>query len=121
MHAGENPAAVSPALTSDAACREERRRADLLLQCAQVLHSHLAVADVMNALAERVQAVMCSRMVTVLLKTGEEFHLAALATSDRELETAVRAAHAQGECRFAHELATRASEAREPLAFEVTG
>ncbi len=120
MHAGENPARLSPTLTADA-YSEERRRADLLLQCAQVLHSHLDVAEVMNALVERVQAVVCSRMVTVLLKSGEEFHLAALATNDCELEAAVRAAHAAGECRFAHEVAARASEAGEPLALEVTG
>jgi len=120
MQAGENPAVVSPSFHADD-LREERRRADLLLQCAQVLHSHLEVADILNALAERVLALMCSRMVTVLLKAGEKYRLAALATHDGELEAAVRAAHGQGGCGFAHELASRAALVGEPLLLQVTG
>jgi PAS domain S-box-containing protein len=111
MIAGENPAPLVPAALPDL----ERRRAELLLQCAKVVHSHLDLDGVINALAERVQELFSARMVAVLLRRDDRFRLAALATSDTELAAAVHEAHAHEECRFVQEIAQQACAAGSPI------
>ncbi|MGI9104193.1 MAG: PAS domain S-box protein [Terriglobales bacterium] len=120
MHTGEKPTLVTtmpPLRNGD----EERRRTELLVQCAQVLHSHLNITDIIHALAERVQGLLNARMVSVLLKSNDHFTLAALATADTELEASIHAAHASGGCSFAHELASRACLAGTAIVFPITG
>jgi PAS domain S-box-containing protein len=97
-----------------------RSRADLLLNCAQMLHCHLDVSAVVTTLASRVQELLAVEMVAVLLRRGDHFVLEALATSDHELSTAIQVAHGEGKFQFAADLAMRAHATGEPVAMPVT-
>ncbi len=108
MIAGENPAHLIPAAPLEA----DRRRAELLLQCAMVVHSHIDLGDIINALAERVQELFTARMVAVFLRRDDRFRLAALATPDADLAAAV---HAGGEQHFAQDILQDACAAGSPI------
>ena len=97
-----------------------RRRADLLLNCAQTLHCHLDVSAVVTTLAERVQELLAVEMVAVLLRRGDRFTLEAVATVDAELNASIQAAHADGRFQFAEDLAARSHATGEPIAIPVT-
>ena len=123
------PAAVSAApsvseamaLSVDGAALDQvRSRADLLLNCAQMLHCHLDVSAAVTTLAARVQELLAVQMVAVLLRRDDHFVLEALATSDRELSTAIQVAHGEGKFQFAADLATRAHATGEPVSMPVT-
>ena len=51
--------------------RDERRRSELLVQCAEVLHSHTDVESVLIALAERVREILSAQIVVALLRAGD--------------------------------------------------
>ena len=115
------PSAPVQEVESGQAVREERRRAELLVQCAQVLHSHLEVPGIAEALADRVRDLLASRLVVVLLGQGGRFVPAAVATLDPQLAEVVHAAHARGEDAFAQDLAIRTVTAGEPVVLPVSG
>ncbi len=92
---------------------------DALVQCAHILHSHLDVDAVINALAERVQQLLSAQMVAVLLRHQERFCLAGLATADPQLARDIRAIHGEGGCQFAHDLAARAYLAGSPIVLPI--
>ncbi|MFB3916933.1 MAG: PAS domain S-box protein [Terriglobales bacterium] len=106
--------------TSAGAPHEERRRAEVLIQCAQVLHSRLDVDTATAALVERVRSLFNAMLVVIFLRESEEFQLAGLAAANDELADAVRARNArEGGCRLAKEVATAVIEEGEPMVVRV--
>jgi two-component system NtrC family sensor kinase len=94
---------------------EERRRAELLVRCTRLLHSRLEVGPTINALAEGIRELLYARIVTVLLRRGDNFALEAVTADEPALVEAVRRRHAQGGCPMAEELALRAAQGDQPL------
>ena len=118
MAIGDQQSAIIPSV-AEISGEQDRRRAELLLKCAQMLHSHLDVTAVVASLAERVQELLDVRLVCVVLRRGEEFRLEALATCDAQLTATVQ--EAGPDCRFAHEIANRALMSGEPVGIAVSG
>ena len=107
----------SMSLTADGIPVEQlRRRAELLLNCAQMLHCHLDLPAVITNLAGRVQELLAVEMVVVLIRRADRFCVEAVATADVELSRAMQSAQAEGKFEFATELAARAHAAGEPVA-----
>ncbi len=96
----------------------ERRKAELLLDCARVLHSRLEVPGVIAELAARVRELLDASFAVVLKRSAETFHLAAVA-APAEVEAKIRAAHEQGDCDFAARLAQQAVAERKPVTLKI--
>src|SRR4051812_34623491 len=77
-----------------------RHRADLLLNCAQMLHCHLDVGAVISSLASRIQELLPVETVLVMLRRGERFVLEAVASSNAEVASAIHAGQVAGKFRF---------------------
>src|ERR1051326_4761625 len=92
-------------------------RADLLLNCVQMLHAHLDVPAVVTSLAARVQELLEVEMVAVLLRRNDRFTLEAVGAADVELNAAIHAAQGQGKFRLFEDLAARAHLTAEPVVF----
>lgn len=99
--------------------REDGRRAEVLVQCAQVLHSRLDVESATAALAERVRSLFNAALVVIYLRADDQFELAGLSAGTTELAEAVRARNAGGGCQLAKQLTASVIEAREPMVVRV--
>jgi len=95
--------------------REEHRRAEILAEMAQALHSVPDAAAVAEAVADRLRVLLRTRLVCVLLRQGAAFGLSAVAAETPQLAAMVRARHDRKGLQFAADLAARAVNAGEPI------
>jgi len=102
------------------ASREERRRAELLADIAQVLHATPDVTAVIEALADKLRVLLRSRLVCVLLRRDGPFELSAVSAETPQLAHSARARHDRQTIRFAADLAQRAVAAGEPVSLSVS-
>jgi PAS domain S-box-containing protein len=102
------------------ASREEHRRADILVEVAQLLHGSPDVAAVIEALADRIRLLLRTRLVCVLLRREGPFELKAVSAENPQLATSARSRHDRQTLRFAADLAQRAVSAGEPITLSVS-
>jgi len=95
--------------------REEDRRAEILAEVAQALHSVPDGSSVVEAVADRLRLLLRTPLVCVLLRRGANFELSGVATESPEFELSVRARHDRKGLHFAADLAARALAAGEAI------
>src|SRR5205823_3430561 len=99
--------------------REEHRRAEILVEVAQAIHSVPAAAAVVEAVADRLRVLLRTRLVCILLREGTAFSLRAVSAESSQLAGAVRARHDHKGLHFAADLAIRAVAAGEPISVAI--
>ena len=99
--------------------REERRRAEVLVQCAQMLHAVLDVNAVVNALTERICELFQVPIATVLVRHHEALEMRGAAAASPELLETVRRTHAEHGCRAAAELVEQVSKSDQALCVRI--
>ena len=95
--------------------REEHRRAEILVEVAQALHSVPDGSSVVDAVADRLRLLLRTPLVCVLLRQGGSFALSGVAAESPEFELSVRARHDRKGLPFAADLASRALAAGEAI------
>ncbi len=95
--------------------REENRRAEILAEVAQALHSVPDGTSVVEAVADRVRQLLRTPLVCVLLRRGAGFDLKGVAAESPEFELSVRARHDRKGLQFAADLAERALAAGDAI------
>lgn len=101
------------------ASREEHRRAEILADVANALHSTPDVSAVIEALADRLRLLLRTRLVCILLRREGPFELKAVSAETPQLATSARARHDRQTLRFAADLAQRAVAAGEPITLSI--
>ena len=99
--------------------REEHRRAEILAEVAQAIHSVPAAAAVVEAVADRLRILLRTRLVCILLREESGFTLRAVSAESPQLASAARARHDRKGLRFAADLALRAVAAGEPISVAI--
>ncbi len=99
--------------------REQHRRAEILMQCAQVLQAVPDVSAVIQTLAERLRALLHARLVCVLLREGGRFRLRAAAAENLDWVEKLRAHDARDDFAFASQLASRALDEDQPVSIKL--
>jgi transcriptional regulator with GAF, ATPase, and Fis domain len=99
--------------------REEQRRAGILAEVAHSLHSEPDVALLVEAVADRLRALLRTPLVCVLVRETTGFELSALSTETPALGISVRARHDRKSFHFASDLASRAISAGEPISVAI--
>jgi two-component system NtrC family sensor kinase len=99
--------------------KEEHRRAEILAEVAQALHSVPDDAAVVEAVADRLRVLLRTRLVCVLLRQGAAFSLRAVAAETPQLAASVRARHDRKGLNFTADIATRAVAAGEPITVSI--
>jgi PAS domain S-box-containing protein len=94
---------------------EEHRRAEILAEVAQALHSVPDGSSVVEAVADRLRILLRTPLVCVLLRKGGNFELTGVAAESPEVELSVRARHDRKGLHFAADLAARALAAGEAI------
>ncbi|HKS75149.1 MAG TPA: GAF domain-containing protein, partial [Terriglobales bacterium] len=95
--------------------REEHRRAEILAEVAQALHSVPDATAVVEAVADRLRVLLRTRLVSILLREGANFELSAVSAESAQMATSVRARHDRKGLQFSSHLAARAVAAGEPI------
>ncbi len=95
--------------------REEHRRAEILAEVAQALHSVPDATAVVEAVADRLRVLLRTRLVCILLREGESYVLSAVSAETPQLAASVKARHDRNGLHFASHLAARAVAAGEPI------
>ncbi len=116
--AGQLGTLLEASRLSDAS-REEHRRAEILADVANTLHSTPDVSAVIEALADRLRLLLRTRLVCVLLRREGPFELKAVSAENPQLATSARARHDRQTLRFAADLAQRAVAAGEPITLSI--
>jgi PAS domain S-box-containing protein len=99
--------------------REEHRRTKILAEVAQAIHSAPQSSAVVEAVADRLRALLRTRLVCMMLKEGAGFSLRAVAAESSQLAASVRARHDRRGLQFAADLASRAVAAGEPISVAI--
>src|SRR5437016_8421163 len=99
--------------------REEHRRAEILAEVAQAIHSVPAASAVVEAVADRLRVLLRTRLVCILLREGATFGLRAVSAESPQLASSVRARHDRKGLHFAADLAMRAVAAGEPISVAI--
>jgi PAS domain S-box-containing protein len=99
--------------------REEHRRAEILAEVAQALHSVPDSSAVAEALADRLRVLLRTRLVCILVRQGAGFNLHTVSGESPQFAAAARARHDRKGLQFAADLAARAVAAGEPVAFAI--
>ncbi len=99
--------------------REEQRRAGILAEVAHSLHSEADLSLLVEAVADRLRALLRTPLVCVLVRETTGFELAALSTETPALGISVRARHDRKSFHFASDLASRAIAAGEPISVAI--
>jgi len=116
--AGQLGSLLEATRLSDAS-REEHRRAEILADVAHALHGAPDVANVIEALADRLRLLLRARLVCVLLRREGPFELRAVSAETPQLAVSARARHDRQTIRFAADLAQRAVTAGEPVTVSI--
>jgi two-component system NtrC family sensor kinase len=99
--------------------REEHRRAEILAEVAQALHSVPDSSAVTEALADRLRILLRTRLVCIMVRQGAGFDLHTVSGESPQFAAAARARHDRKGLQFAADLAARAVAAGEPVAFAI--
>src|SRR5436309_4871044 len=99
--------------------REQHRRAQILVEVAQTLHSMTDAKAVVEAVADRLRVLLRTRLVCIMLRQGGSFALHAVAAESAQLAASARAKHDRKGLQFAADLASRAVGAGEPVAVSI--
>jgi len=99
--------------------REEQRRAEILAQVVQSVHSEPDLRLLVEAVADRLRALLRTPLVCVLIREASGFELAAVSTEAPGLGVSVRARHDRKSFHFASDLASRALAAGEPISVAI--
>ena len=99
--------------------REEHRRAEILAEVAQTLHSAPNRDLVMDAVADRLRILLRTSLVCIVLRERGSFELRAVAAESPDLAEMVRIRHDRRMLTFASDLASRAVAAGMPVALYV--
>src|SRR5437016_1856860 len=83
------------------ASREEHRRARILAEVAQAIHSVPAASAVVEAVADRLRVLLRTRLVCILLREGAAFGLRAVSAESPQLAGSVRTRHDRKGLHFA--------------------
>jgi PAS domain S-box-containing protein len=103
------------AVRLSARAREEQRRADILAEVASSLRSAPDLGVLVEAVADRMRALLRTPLICILVRTENKCELWAVATENPSLAIAVRARYDRKVLHFASDLANRAIAAGEPI------
>lgn len=95
--------------------REEQRRAGILAEVALALHSEADLGVLVEAIADRVRALLRTSLVCVLVREAETYELWAVAAEDPAMSVSVRARYDRRDFKFASDLADRSIRAGESI------
>jgi PAS domain S-box-containing protein len=95
--------------------REEQRRAGILAEVAHSLHSEPDLGVVVEAVADRLRALLRTPLVCILVRGATGYELWAVATENPEMAVSVRSRYERRDLHFASDLAHRAILAGEPI------
>jgi len=101
--------------------RQERRRAEILAEVAQVLDNRPDASVVIEALADRVRLLLGTRLVCVVLKQEGPYELRAVSAETPQMANSVRSRHDRQTIRFVTDIAQRAAAAGAPVLLPVSG
>lgn len=99
--------------------QEEQRRADILAEVADSLHADADLAVLVEAVADRLRALLRTPLLCVLTRGATGFDLWAVATENPALGVSVRSRHDRKSLNFISDLAARALAAGEPISASV--
>ena len=99
--------------------REESRRAGILAEVAQSLHSEPDLRALVEAVADRLRMLLRTPLVCILGREGSMFDLWAVATENPASAVSVRARYDRKDLNFASDLARRALSAGEPISVAI--
>ena len=99
--------------------REERRRAGILAEVAQSLHSEPDLGILADAVADRLRVLLRTPLVCILARGDAGFELWAVATENPASAVSVRARYDRKDLHFASDLASRAIAAGEPISVAI--
>lgn len=88
--------------------RQEQRRAEILADVVNTLHSVPDAAGVIEAVAGRLRVLLRVQLISVLVRRSGHFELSNISTETSELGVSVRARHDRKGLQFAADLAVRA-------------
>ena len=100
--------------------RNEKRRAEILAEVAQVLDNRPNASVVIEALADRVRLLLGARLVCVVLKQEGPYELRSVSAETPQMANAVRSRHDRQTIRFVTDIAQRSATAGEPLLLPIT-
>jgi PAS domain S-box-containing protein len=109
---------LEAAKVSDQA-QEEQRRAGILAEVAHSLHSEPDLELLVDAVANRLRALLRTPLVCILVREPTGFELWAVAPENPALAVSVRARHDRKSSHFTSDLANRAVRAGEPICVSV--
>lgn len=101
--------------------REERRRANILVEVATALHGLPDTAAVMESIADRLRVLLHSPAVLVLVQQEKIFQLQAVSTASPGLAFSIRSRFQQSDLRSSLEIASRAVAAGERITVSIDG
>jgi two-component system NtrC family sensor kinase len=99
--------------------REEQRRAGILAEVAQSLRSEPDHRMLVEAVADRLRALLRTPLVCILVRAERTFDLWAVATENPATAVSVRARYDRKDLHFASDLASRAISAGEPISVAI--
>ena len=99
--------------------REEQRRAGILAEVAHSLHSEPDLALLVEAVADRLRALLRTPLVCILVREPTGYDLWAVATQTPAVGVSVRARYDRKDLHFASDLAHRAVMAGEPISVAI--
>ena len=99
--------------------REEQRRTVILAEVAQSLHSEPDLAVLVDAVADRLRALLRTPLMCILVREAAGFELWAVATENPAVGLSVRARHNRKGLHFASDLANRAILAGESISVAI--
>ena len=101
--------------------REERSRANILVEVATALHGLPDTAAVMESIADRLRVLLHSPAVLVFMQQEKVFQLQAVSTEAPPLALAIRSRFQQNQLRSSLEIAARAVAAGERITVSIDG
>jgi PAS domain S-box-containing protein len=99
--------------------REEKRRADILAEVALTLHSEADLGVLVEAIGDRLRALLRTSLVCVLVREVTGYELWAVATENPTLALSVRARYDRRDLKFAADLAHRSVRAGGPVSVAI--
>ena len=99
--------------------REEQRRAGILAEVAHSLHSSPDLGIVVEAVADRLRALLRTPLVCILVREATGYELWAVATENPEMAVSVKARYDRRVLNFASDLAHRSILAGEPISVAI--
>lgn len=99
--------------------REEHRRAGILAEVALTLHSEADLGVLVEAIGDRLRAMLRTSLVCVLVREATGYELWAVATENPAMALSVRARYDRRDLKFASDLAHRSVRAGEPISVAI--